>query len=1465
MNFQAFNITGNASGAQTAIQGVIQDLTKLNDALQNATKTTLSVNEATQKSTAIVNQNVDAYTKLRTVVKESADGTQARTITATTDLLKKQTDAVKELAKATKDAADKNIADMRRSNAQQGEQILRSRFPAPTDGSISSLVNYQRNLDNVIKSLASGKLTAAQFNEVIEKSASGDRNLTGFTTGMNQAYTSVAKLSGAMKEQDDIAKKLFGSGQQLGLTFRNIFNIGEALIFKEILSFITTQISQSVSSAAKLQIQIAEIRTISQESQSTFSDWNKSLTDVSSKLGLDVHDVAGAAYQSLSNQTTQGAKDTEKFLMTAGEFARTTVTSTKDSVDLLSAAMNAFKIPTQDAERVAAVFFKTIDLGRVRGTELANTLGRIAQPAHAIGVSLEETAAGLTVLTRQGVTAHDASTQLLNVFTALLKPTGDLKSLMESWGTPTIEAANATFGFAEVLRRLEEAARGSSTEIAKLFPNIRGIRGAGGLTQGDQFQQYKEDLAAIQNSTAGYDLAKELRAEPAADKLIKEFTKVKNFFINDFGEGLLKFGADFNAKLDDINAKFKNTFGLKDTNNGFQSISESISTLTTLLFKGIEVLGVYYVSWQVLKGVQAAAALGNALFTRSAVAATVSTVDLTIATGANTVATEANTVAKTGNAAAMGGLTGRFVSSLPIIGAVATAAYLLYEQFSDNKKITDQYKNSVDGLVDSIAKSQSTKREDAGKSATDSFAKANAEVFSSMFQDAASRYREVSDQLTELQDKAKGFSNELGIGFSTYTDSLKETIKSFREEIDAADASIQNSKRGMLSFSDTMDAVRLKAERRKGSEYQQNEIDEREIARLKAKGEALAQSGDPEQAKKLEAIAVRIAQIREDQDTRSDQRRLTQAKNDYDLYQKQQPASVRRQNAADATNTDPGSKNFGKVIIPVQTDLNALESAITESENLLKRWQQVNEDAQKRRISSLQTGEADAKELLRRQVQLIKERNELNGGFEKDGTTVKKEFRVSASDSSLDPEKLAKKTKELDDQLKKNDAEGRAKINDNRTSLLKNNRDNEKKFMDDSVNLFKLAEDQKTAILEAALKAREKARIESNQVQIKNESERRQKEFNVARDTVTQTPGRLYDKGGTLDKIEEVVNALAKVSEENLISRPNPGSLIRQLTVPPSDKDKEVQRAFELSGQSNEANKSLQQQFQQLKSDLIANKDDPTKRTEILSTMKNLIGLMEQNLVNEQNAKRTVDLNNNTSRRPAQIPEKDSDVGPLRIQQTNTSVGQALEEANKQLTGFTTALERMRIAEETIAKLKDSNASKEALIDYTKITESQDIIKNFSILNFGADSNLGKSLTGFATQLANLSGLLSALKNPGANANIPNLQGDNGNPFSGADRKARGGMVGGPKGIDVIPTWLTAGEYVMPVAQTMAFLPLLKAMHMGRLPHGAGGNVSTTVGDINITIQGTPSNDKNVRKIGEELRREIRRGNVSLN
>jgi TP901 family phage tail tape measure protein len=337
-------------------------------------------------------------------------------------------------------------------------------------------------------------------------------------------------------------KTATGVFNEVGLSYKGLLKIfATQIAFSAIGQFVSAA-KEGVSAAIDFETQLGQIQTISEEFRTQgLNATADAVRELSDQFGAPIQDVAAGLYESLSNQVGN-ATESVNFLTEALRFGKGAVTSTADSVDLLSGIMNAYGFSAASAASISDQLFVTIDRGRVKGEDLANTFGRVAPLAATLGIQLGELNTGLAELTIQGVKPSDALTQLTNVMLKLIKPTEDLQKVFDKLGVSSAEAGIAAFGFDGFIRKVTADADGSATEIGKLFNQIRGTRGVIGIVSRDT-QKYADTLAEISNASRNASRAIEasntVLATPG-QQLTIELNKAKNFLINDFGRSAIQ-------------------------------------------------------------------------------------------------------------------------------------------------------------------------------------------------------------------------------------------------------------------------------------------------------------------------------------------------------------------------------------------------------------------------------------------------------------------------------------------------------------------------------------------------------------------------------------------------------------------------------------------------------------------------------------------------------------------------------------------------------------------------------------------------------------------------------------------------------------------------------------------------------------------------------------------------------------
>jgi TP901 family phage tail tape measure protein len=306
-------------------------------------------------------------------------------------------------------------------------------------------------------------------------------------------------------------------------------NLGAFLARDAILDVIRA-IQGSVDESNAFARQLAEIGTISQNSGKSLEDFRAHIIDVSNTFGLARKDVAEGVYQTLSNQIGD-ANDAMLFTQEAAKFSQAAVSTQTDSVNLLSSAIKSFNLKATDSNEIAASFFKTIELGRLRASDLANSYGTVGVIANQLGITYNEVNASLAQLTIRGVTAANAQVFLRNFFISLIKPSKDLKAVFDKYGFSSGQAAVQTLGLTGTLKLLSEEIGSNVEKFGDLEPNIRALQPLLTLAS-DGGSEFVKTLKKIEGGLDSYNKAVDIVGNDSSTKFTKIFTALNNEVIS---------------------------------------------------------------------------------------------------------------------------------------------------------------------------------------------------------------------------------------------------------------------------------------------------------------------------------------------------------------------------------------------------------------------------------------------------------------------------------------------------------------------------------------------------------------------------------------------------------------------------------------------------------------------------------------------------------------------------------------------------------------------------------------------------------------------------------------------------------------------------------------------------------------------------------------------------------------------
>lgn len=458
--------------------------------------------------------------------KENANSIEA--LRAKQEILTRQIEAQNEKVKAQEKvlkAAEDARTEARRKvelytvSLKDAEKKLESMKNA-TDTTAEALEQQQAEVEKASTQL---KLAGQQYEKM-------DASVTKYTTALN---TSQAELVGMERELgntsdylteaansadgcatsiDQYGKKVKeateetqGFGEK---TVSAVENLAGALAASGIaaeIDKIKDALMECSKEAAAYETNMAKVYTIADGAKVTQSDMAAQLMEQSTVLVQSSNDLADAAYNAIS--AGQDTANTVGFVADATKLAIGGYTDATTSVDILTTAMNAYKMEAEQSIHVADALITTQNLGKVTVNELAANMGKVIPIAAAYNVNMDQLSSSYAILTANGIKAAESTTYLKGMLNELGDSGSTVgKILKEETGMSFGELMEQGLSLGDVIEILGESVNNDSAAFNELWSSSEA--GVGALSiLGSGVVKFNSVLEQMENSTGATEAA----------------------------------------------------------------------------------------------------------------------------------------------------------------------------------------------------------------------------------------------------------------------------------------------------------------------------------------------------------------------------------------------------------------------------------------------------------------------------------------------------------------------------------------------------------------------------------------------------------------------------------------------------------------------------------------------------------------------------------------------------------------------------------------------------------------------------------------------------------------------------------------------------------------------------------------------------------------------------------------------
>ena len=331
----------------------------------------------------------------------------------------------------------------------------------------------------------------------------------------------------AVKGIDEVSTKAGNLASSLGKTMQDagqkISSVGKTIAPVSVA--IGGALGVSTKSASDFTDGMAKMSTLFDTTKVNVGTLSKEFIGLSNETGKSATELAEAGYQALSASVP--VEKLGGFVKTSANLAKVGFTDTATAVDVMTTAINAYGMETEDADKIANNLVRTQNLGKTTVNELASSMGKIIPTASSMNVNLDNLCTAYVSLTKQGIATAEATTYA----NSMLNEMGDSGTtvggiLKDQTGKSFQELMADGYSLGDVLAILQNYANETGTNFNELWGSSEAGKAAIALLNGGA-DEFNSTLAEMGSTADLVGEGLEKLNTPSA-KVNKALNQVKN-------------------------------------------------------------------------------------------------------------------------------------------------------------------------------------------------------------------------------------------------------------------------------------------------------------------------------------------------------------------------------------------------------------------------------------------------------------------------------------------------------------------------------------------------------------------------------------------------------------------------------------------------------------------------------------------------------------------------------------------------------------------------------------------------------------------------------------------------------------------------------------------------------------------------------------------------------------------------
>lgn len=298
------------------------------------------------------------------------------------------------------------------------------------------------------------------------------RQINTYTTQLNNAQAELARTQALLNSTNreiatqesswlSASRTLNSASEQMRTSGEKISKAGQSLTVGVTMPIVGIGVA-AANSGMEFEAQMSRVKAISGATEDEF----KQLNDQALKLGADTTFSSKQAAEGMENLASAGFKTTEIMSAMPGmlDLAASGGLDIATSSDIAASSLRGFGLEATQSSHVADVLAKAAADTNAEVTDMGAALKYAAPPAHTLGMSIEETAAAIGIMSNAGIKGEMAGTTLRGSLISLASPSADAAKTMAQMGFNAFDAQGKMLPFKDVIDRLQKSTRNLSDE-----------------------------------------------------------------------------------------------------------------------------------------------------------------------------------------------------------------------------------------------------------------------------------------------------------------------------------------------------------------------------------------------------------------------------------------------------------------------------------------------------------------------------------------------------------------------------------------------------------------------------------------------------------------------------------------------------------------------------------------------------------------------------------------------------------------------------------------------------------------------------------------------------------------------------------------------------------------------------------------------------------------------------------------